>query len=70
MAVGRRGLVDGVGQAEAFDDGRRAQVEEFSDLLGDLCAKNSNDLASAEAKAAKSAEKQYQKVLDVFYAEG
>lgn len=58
-------LMDGM----AIDFGRTFKDAAYSDLLGDLCVKNSNDLASAEAKAAKSAEKQYRKVLDVFYGE-
>lgn len=50
-----------------IDFGRTFKHADYSDLIGNLVAKGSTDLASAEAKLVKAAEKHYQNVLEVFF---
>ena len=52
-----------------IDFGRTFKYTAYSDLIGDLVAKGSTDLASSAAALEPSAEKHYSDVIELFYSE-
>ena len=52
-----------------IDFGRTFKYTAYSDLIGDLVAKGSTDLASSAAALEPAAEKHYSDVIELFYPE-
>lgn len=52
-----------------IDFGRTFKQADYVDLFGNLLVKKSRDLASSAAKLEKTAEKHFQKIIDVYFEE-